>query len=51
MSRVTERLAVWGGGAAACFLLGSLGAHPLAAAMLGLLAALMIAAALGPARR
>jgi hypothetical protein len=51
VSRPVERLVVWGGGALACFLLGSLGAHPLAAAALGLLAALMIAAAFGPVRR
>jgi hypothetical protein len=41
-----ERLTIWGGAAVVCFLAGSLGVHPAAAAVLGVVAALLIAGVL-----
>lgn len=44
--RVVERVTVWGGGAVVCFLAGSMGLHPAAAAVLGVVGALLIAGVL-----
>lgn len=43
---MVERLLTWGGAAAAVFVLGSLGLHPLAAALLGLVVAVLVAGVL-----